>query len=196
MTVWNRRATAALLTVFGGVSVYLFFRPVGLIDIDRSLLAWSCFFLLGYTFYLSPRLQGMARRKPLLGCAILAALAVMRFSDHQSVVHLSATLACMIVSAHLLVLQKSRGFGPLDRLLGDLSYPTYILHWICVELIFRWLGTKLGFLSGAGEFAALLLLNLLGSTLAAYASLRAIGYPIEALRRRIRDPKPDRGAPG
>jgi peptidoglycan/LPS O-acetylase OafA/YrhL len=101
----------------------------------------------------------------------------------------------MIVSAYLLVLQKNRGFGPLDRLLGDLSYPTYILHWICTQLIFRWLGAKLGFLSDTEEFAALLVLNVLGSSLVAYASLRAIGYPIEALRRRIRDEKPHRGAP-
>jgi peptidoglycan/LPS O-acetylase OafA/YrhL len=195
MTVWNRRLMTALLTVFGGVSIYLFFYPVGLLDIDRSLLAWSSFFLLGYAFYLSPRLQLLARCKPLLAIAIAIALLVMRFSAHLNVVHLFATFACMIVSAYLLVLQKNRGFGPLDRLLGDLSYPTYILHWICTQLIFRWLGAKLGFLSDTEEFAALLVLNVLGSSLVAYASLRAIGYPIEALRRRIRDEKPHRGAP-
>jgi peptidoglycan/LPS O-acetylase OafA/YrhL len=140
-------------------------------------------------------LQGLAQCKPLLAAAILVSLVIMRFSAHLNIVHLSATFACIFVSAYLLVLQKNRRFGPLDRLLGDLSYPTYILHWICVQLIFRWLGAKLGFLSGMEEFAALLLLNVLGSTVVAYTSLRTIGYPIESLRRRIRDEKPYRGAP-
>ena len=195
MTVRKRRLTAAVLTAFGGISVYLFFRPVGLLDIDRSLLAWSFFFLLGYAFYLSPRLQELALYKPLLGAAISVALLVTGLSAHPNVAHLFATFACIIVSAYLLVLQKNRGFGPLDRLFGDLSYPTYILHWICVQLIFRWLGAKLGFLSDMEQFAALLLLNVLVSTLVAYASLQAIGYPIEALRRRIRDENPHPGAP-
>lgn len=132
MTVWNRRLPSALLIVFGVVSVYLFFRPVGLLDIDRSLLAWSSFFLLGYAFYLSPRLQRLAQCIPLLAGAILIALVVMGLSNHQNVAHLFATLACMIVSAHLLVLQKNRGFGPFDRLLGDLPIrPTYCIGYAC-----------------------------------------------------------------
>jgi peptidoglycan/LPS O-acetylase OafA/YrhL len=195
MAAWKRRMTLALLTVIAGTSLYLFFRPVGLFDIDRSLLAWSFFFLLGYGFYLSPKLQLLALYKPLLAVVISLLLIVMWFSARLNLAHLSATFACIVVSAYLLVLQKNRGFGPLDRLLGDLSYPTYILHWICVQLIFRWVGAKLGFLGGIEEFVALLFLNVLASTLAAYASLRAIGYPIEALRRRIRDGKPSRRAP-
>jgi peptidoglycan/LPS O-acetylase OafA/YrhL len=195
LTARTRRWGSAALSAFAGVSIYLFFRPVGHLDVDRSLLAWACFFLLGYAFYLSPRLQAIALRKPLLGAAIIALLFIAWSSKHQNTAIISVILACIIVSAHLLVLQQNRRFGAWDRLLGDLSYPTYILHWICVQLIARWLGENFAQLPAAAGFATALAINIAISTAVAYASLRAIGDPIEMLRRWIRDGRARKDSP-
>ena len=184
---YSRRWAAVVLAALGGSSAYLLIRPTGLVDIDRSLLAWASFFLLGYSFYLSPVLQSLALRKRWVAPAIVVLAVVARFSRSPNVAILSITIACMMVSAHLLVLQRNRGFGSLDRLLGDLSYPTYILHWICVQLLMYWLGDNFVRGGPVARFSTLLVLNVLMSTLVAYASLRAIGDPIEMLRRRIRD---------
>jgi peptidoglycan/LPS O-acetylase OafA/YrhL len=195
MTARTRRWTSAALAAFAGASIYLFFRPAGHLDVDRSLLAWSCFFLLGYLFYSSPRLQAIALRKALLAIAISALLFVAYFSSHQNTAIISVTLACIIVSAHLLVLQQNRRFGAWDRLLGDLSYPTYILHWICVQLIARWLGDAFAPLPPAARFGTVLTINVVISTAVAYAGLRAIGDPVEMLRRRIRDGRSGKVSP-
>jgi peptidoglycan/LPS O-acetylase OafA/YrhL len=194
MTVRRRAGVAAVLVAFAVASTYLFFRPVGFSDVDRSLLAWALFFFMGYVFYLSPRLQEMAIRRSVVIIAIVAMLLVAWLSRHQNVAILSATFACVAGSAYLLVIQQDRAFGPLDRLLGDLSYPTYILHWVCVQLIWRWFGEDLIRMAAAARFSLLLLMNILLSTLVAYASLRLIGDPIETLRRRIRDGKSTREA--
>ena len=155
-------------------------------DVDRSLLAWA-FFLSGHVFYLWPKLQALALRKYLLIAAIALLTLAAWLSRSQSVAILIATFACMIVSAHLLVLQQNRGFGALDRLLGDLSYPTYTLHWICVQVVVCCLGDNLVHAGAVARFSSFLVVNILISTVVAYASLRAIGDPIEMLRRRIRD---------
>jgi peptidoglycan/LPS O-acetylase OafA/YrhL len=190
-----RRCVLIVLAAFAAASAYLFFRPVGLLDVDRSLLAWAGFFLLGLAFYSSPRLQALAMRRRLSVPAIAALLIIAALSRHQNAAILSVTFACMVVSAYLLVLQQNRGFGALDRLLGDLSYPTYILHWICVQLIWYWLGDRFAQFAAPARFGSLLLLNVLVSTLVAYAALRAIGDPIELMRRRIRDGTAARAAP-
>ncbi len=187
MTAYHRRWAAAVMAAFAIASLYLFFRPTGILDIDRSLLAWSFLFLLGYAFYSLPGLQALTKRRRWLVAPIIVLALIAWVTAHHSVAVLSATIACIVVSAYLLVLQQNRGFGKLDRLLGDLSYPTYILHWICVQLIFLWLGGRFAHVAAAGRFSILLLLNVLVSTLVAYASLRAIGDPVELRRRRIRD---------
>jgi peptidoglycan/LPS O-acetylase OafA/YrhL len=194
MTARYRKSVAAVLAALAGASAYLFFRPVGFSDVDRSLLAWALFFFMGYGFYLSPRLQAMALRGPLVITAVVFLVLLAWFSRYQNVAILSVTLACVAVSAYLLVIQQNSGFGPLDRLLGDLSYPTYILHWVCVQLIWRWLGEDMVRTAAAARFSLLLLMNIVLSTLVAYASLRLIGDPIEKLRRRIRDGKSTREA--
>jgi peptidoglycan/LPS O-acetylase OafA/YrhL len=195
MTAQSRRAAAVILAALSAASLYLFFRPLGILDMDRSLLAWAFFFVLGYAFYLSPRLQSLTRRRGLLIATVVLLALLAKFTRYQNVAILSVTLACIVVSAYLLVLQQNRGFGPLDKLLGDLSYPTYILHWICVQLISRWIGGSFTQMPDAARFFTLLTLNILISTLVAYVSLRAIGQPIEMLRRRIRDGKAVRAAP-
>jgi peptidoglycan/LPS O-acetylase OafA/YrhL len=184
-----RRRPWLTLTLIGlgGVSAYLFFRPTQVYGIDRSLLAWSLFFLLGYGFYFSPALQSLALRKRWLIAAIAALLVLARLSRFANLTTLLVTLAFIAVSAALLVLQQNRGFGALDRLFGDLSYPTYILHWICVELMARWVDGHFMQLGDRARFPLLLALNVLISSVAAYAGLRLIGDPIESLRRRIRD---------
>jgi peptidoglycan/LPS O-acetylase OafA/YrhL len=195
LIVKSPRTVSAVLAALAALSIYLFFRPVGLLDVDRSLLAWSFFFLLGIMFYLSPQLQSLALHKTLLGIAIAALLFIAWYSPHQNVAIICVTLACMIVSAHLLVLQQNRRFGSWDRLLGDLSYPTYILHWICVQLIARWLGDAFAPLPPAARFGTVLTINVVISTAVAYAGLRAIGDPVEMLRRRIRDGRSGKVSP-
>jgi peptidoglycan/LPS O-acetylase OafA/YrhL len=192
LTAYWRHWFTAVLIAISAISLYLFFRPAGLLDIDRSLLAWSLFLLLGYALYLSPWLQSLALRQSWLVVGVSLLLLVAWQTRFQNVAILSVTLACMAVSACLLVMQQNRRFGALDRLLGDLSYPTYILHWLCVELILRSFGGRFAPMTPGAQFCTLLVLNIVLSTLAAYLALRLIGDPIEALRRRIRDGAPNR----
>jgi peptidoglycan/LPS O-acetylase OafA/YrhL len=193
VTVYYRRSVAVVLAALGVTSAYLLYRPAGNVDIDRSLLAWAFFFLMGYVFYLSPALQTLALRKYWLITSIALLTLAAWLSRSQSVAILFVTFACMIFSAFLLVLQQNRGFGALDRLLGDLSYPTYILHWICVQVVVCWIGDNLVHAGAVSQFSIFLILNVLISTLVSYASLRAIGDPIEMLRRRIRDGRRSQG---
>jgi peptidoglycan/LPS O-acetylase OafA/YrhL len=193
LSIYFRRSVTVALAALGVASAYLLFRPAGLVDIDRSLLAWAFFFLMGYVFYLSPALQTLALRKYWLITSIALLTLAACLSRSQSVAIVFVTFACMIFSAFLLVLQQNRGFGALDRLLGDLSYPTYILHWICVQVVVCWIGDNLVHAGAVSQFSIFLILNVLISTLVSYASLRAIGDPIEMLRRRIRDGRRSQG---
>ena len=188
----RRSWSAIVLVAIGIASVYLFCRPPQLLDLERWLLPWACFFLLGYAFYLSPRMQALASRKLLIIPSVVAALVFASLSSRLGLTILLHTLAFIGVSAYLLVLQQGRKFGRLDRLLGDLSYPTYVLHWICIQLIVLWLGNSLNGLAPYMRFSTQVALSILLSTLVAYGALRLIGDPIESIRRRIRDRRESR----
>jgi peptidoglycan/LPS O-acetylase OafA/YrhL len=192
LTARSRIWAAAALAVLSAVSLYLFFRPTGSYPLDRSLLSWSFLFFLGYGFYFSPTLQAVAQRRLWIVLAAGLLLAAAHFSTHQNVTTLLVTLGCIAVSAHLLVLQEQRRFGAWDRLLGDLSYPTYILHWLCVELLLRWLGVNTLSATTKLRFVSLLLANITLTTIVAYLSLRLIGDPVESVRRKIRDARSPR----
>jgi peptidoglycan/LPS O-acetylase OafA/YrhL len=194
LTARWRGWSIGVLLAFAAASGYLFFRPTGAYAVDRSLLAWSFLFLLGYGFYFSPRLQSLALRWRWLVPGIMVLLLLAWVCRYPNLTTLLVVFACIGVSAPLLVLQQNRGFGKRDRLLGDLSYPTYILHWICVELLLRVLGSHVTPVISATRFAALFAVNVTLVTLVAYLSLRLIADPIELLRKRIRDGRTPRTA--
>ncbi len=80
--------------------------------------------------------------------------------------------------------------SPADRAIGDLSYPIYLCHMLCVLCIsvLLW-GTPL-----SGSMAACLLI-MVASILVAWGLNRYIGIPMEALRRRIGAPPPPSAPP-
>jgi peptidoglycan/LPS O-acetylase OafA/YrhL len=123
-----RSATFALMLSLAAISVYRTAWPHPLVDIQLSLLGFAWYFFAGFALQRSEQLQAWARRgRPMF--AIASVLLVAAWAARPArVVEFLLTLACMFISAHLVVLQRDRRFGTRDRLLGDLSYPTYILQ--------------------------------------------------------------------
>lgn len=78
----------------------------------------------------------------------------------------------------------------IDRQLGDLSYPLYLIHGVIVGILLWW---KVPF--GAGYPSNLVIASLL-CLLAAFALNKVIEAPAEALRTRLKRPLRARGGTG
>lgn len=185
-----RSAVVTSLVILSIGSIYLFFRPLGLPDVDRSILGWAVFFFMGFAFHESPALQRLFGRGPqVLSIAIVALIAAV-LSNSQKVSSLAAVIAFIAVSAYLLVMQKDYRFGPADRLAGELSYPAYIFHFLFLGLTSKFLGS-VGLLrfDTIPQFVITLLANIVVTTVLAYIAYRVISEPIDRFRASIRGSK-------
>jgi peptidoglycan/LPS O-acetylase OafA/YrhL len=180
--------TRAVLVVFSVISLYLYFKPTGMVDVDRYILSWSVFFVLGYVFY-----EISAWKTPSHGMYFIALVVVAVFlaaSNDIEIVTLLITVSFLVVSAILLALQKDYKFGRIDRLAGDLSYPTYILHIVFFGPTIKLLGlTGLASLAMLPQFLLTTLVHIVVSTGVAYLALKFISDPIDHVRLWIRDSK-------
>ena len=185
-----KMAVNLILIIFSIVSVHFILNPFDLVDIDRSFLAWSVFFILGYAFYESSRLQKLLSRVPIVvSGTILAFLAACLVRSTNIANHL-VTLGFMVMSAHLLVLQKKYKFGPIDKLAGDLSYPVYILHIVFFPFFIKFASmVGLDSIGIIPQFIFSLMGHILISTLVGFSALRLIADPIDTLREKIRGHK-------
>lgn len=182
----SRRATAAVLIAFSALSIYLFLAPVGLVDVDRSLLAWSFFFFAGFGVYLSPTIQAWLKNRLLIALftAFFTLGAIM--TPQEAPATLLATMAFVSVSAALVVLQKERRFGRLDRLAGDLSYPTYILQLPVLAFSVHYLAIAPGSEYRFFTFAVNTLMNIVAVTAVAACALKLVARPVDLFRERIK----------
>jgi len=177
-----------VLVIFSAISGYLFFCPTGLVDIDRSILSWSIFFILGFAFYESVVLQRILSSLPVAVFIVTAFFLAASMSDIKNITTLLTIFGFIVVSAFLLVMQKNRGFGFLDQLAGDLSYPIYILHIVFMVVTVKFLSfTSLGSLGVIPQFLLSLLSNIFVSTIMAYVALRVIADPVDHVRTKIRE---------
>jgi peptidoglycan/LPS O-acetylase OafA/YrhL len=168
------------------ISLYLFFQPMNLVDVDRSFISWSIFFLAGFVFYKSHAL--IFWRYGFFIVAVVTLSVIFGLCGDGSIQTFSITLLFICLSSFLLLKQKEYKFGPLDRLLGDLSYPTYILHIIFFGPAIKILKfTQVSSLSSGAEFLITSLVHIIVSTGVGYLALRYISEPLEGLRMRVRD---------
>lgn len=144
-----------ILTIFSITSLYIYFHPAGLVDIDRSLIAWAFFFFLGFFFYKTGIFE--LNRKSLIVVSILVICSLITSILLQDILtrNFLISLAFVLISAPLLLMQMKYQFNKSDKILGDLSYPTYILH-----IFFIHIGIKVvSFLHlGIGPLASFILL--------------------------------------
>ena len=173
-----------ILSVAATISLILFFDPIGVVDLDRSLLAYGVFFTLGFSFY-----QSIVTKKlryiflPLLITTLGVVIAKLTGKD---VLTFLVTMVFILISAGLLILQSNQNSDRMNQLAGDLSYPVYIFHIVFIgyiELLTSFLLRANGF---EESFGAKFFANVLCSTLVSMLALRFIATPFDSLRARIR----------
>ena len=179
-------AQKVVFVCFGVASCYLYFNPVGLVDIDRSLLAWAIFFALGYTFYEGIVVKTWSGGVYLM-LLIVVTLVVVASSGKEIYTFL-ITMGCIGLSALLLTLQKDYKFGYGDRLAGDLSYPVYIFHIVFMAFTAKIIElTPIVALETLPIFMITFLIHVVVSTSVGYVALKFISDPIDLIRARIRE---------
>lgn len=93
----------------------------------------------------------------------------------------------IVIAAYLLRLQKEGRTGPLDKFIGEFSYPLYILHWPVLAATHLFFAKRLGLFGEHFAYWALLSINVAACTAVAWFALKFISFPIERLRRRNRE---------
>ena len=96
-------------------------------------------------------------------------------------------LGFIVISSHLLIMQKNYKFSNLDKVAGDLSYPVYILHFVFLGVTLKFL--KLPVINGLGpitQFVIGFLINIIITSLIAYIALRLVVDPIDKIREEVR----------
>ena len=184
------KLTFIFLGVISLCSFYIFLFPFNLVHIDRSLLAFGGFFFMGFLYY--QFICGEVKNNLLIMSFvfILALVIVFEFVflGNLSVekVNLPHITMAIIISAILLLGQAKNNFGSVDKFLGDLSYPMYILHYpilgITIKLMFLikinpdelWL-----------SFIVSLAINLVLTSILSVFALKCIDSPIQKLRKKI-----------
>lgn len=169
---------------FGVVSCYLYFNPVGLVDIDRSLLAWSVFFALGFAFYESVELNSSNNIFNLTLVIIIAI--VFSANSNMEIYTLLITMAFIAFSAMLL--NSYKNYKSDGRLAGDLSYPVYIFHIVFLSFTAKIIDlTPIINLSALPKFIVTFVVHVVVSTMIGYVALKLISDPIDSIRAKVRD---------
>ena len=186
---YQRFKTFTILGLFSLsiVGLLLYFRPVNLVDIDRSFFAWSFFFIAGFLFYKYDE-KYITTSKWFIAIAIIVFL--LPFQLHLdrliSVKNFLYSLAFISISIPLLIIQKGLRFHQSDKKLGDLSYPTYIIHFFVLSISIK-LSELIGFKnSDTFNFFVTLTINIILTTIISLIVIRFIADPIEQYRSKIR----------
>lgn len=120
------RALTAVVSVLGVLGLLLLVSPLGINDIDRSILPWAAVFFLGLILYRFRNQVDVASRFWLLATiAIACGLALMPLTARQQEWVL---VAVGIVFSAKLLTDKSIVSGPWDKFAGDLAYPVFVFH--------------------------------------------------------------------
>jgi peptidoglycan/LPS O-acetylase OafA/YrhL len=123
------RAPRALVLVgsFAAVvGILLQISPLGVNDVDRSILPWAPVFLLGLVLY---RFRDKAEFASKSGVVVaIATVAVLAFIPLRARQQEWALVALGILIAAKLLTDKGIVSGVWDRLAGDLAYPVFIFH--------------------------------------------------------------------
>lgn len=119
------RMFIVLLCTMSIIGLRLLLHPNGSLSIDRSILPYSIFFSLGMIVYFfkgnSPRLMKSPIYRIVASGLLIASLALFK---QPGISQWLISLATIMVASALL----QRPVSSLDKYLGDLSYPVFVLH--------------------------------------------------------------------
>jgi peptidoglycan/LPS O-acetylase OafA/YrhL len=173
-----------VLSVAAAISLFLFLNPIGLVDVDRSFVAWGVFFVLGFGFYMSTKAHKPYYVYVSLFIIILA-LVIAKYSGKELLTFF-IIIIFIAISAALLIRQSTQKSDRMDQSAGDLSYPVYIFHIVFIGYIELIMGSFLTSIEFKNSFSVYLVANILLSTLVSMVAVKLIANPIESLRVRIR----------
>ncbi len=169
------------------IGILLYFRPVNLVDIDRSFIAWSFFFITGFLFYKYDE-KYITSSKLFIALAIIVFL--LSFELHLEklilVKNFLYSLIFISISIPLLIIQKGLRFHQSDKVLGDLSYPTYIIHFFVLSISIKLSGLLGLKYSDTFIFYITLAINIILTTFISIIVIRFIADPIEKYRSKVR----------
>ncbi len=169
---------------FGLVSCYLYLNPVGLVDIDRSILAWAIFFFLGFAFYES---VGLNSSNNIATLTLLIIIAIVFSANNDIEIYtFFITMAFIALSAMLLNPQKK--YKSDVCLAGNLSYPVYIFHIVFLSFTAKIIDlSPIINLSALPKFIVTFVVHVVVSTMIGYVALKLISDPIDSIRAKVRD---------
>lgn len=185
---WERAkiALGALLALLILLSLYLLASPAGLVDVDRSLIAWAALFFGGFLYYQAPEIRRLFQSSTSAWLGTAIAIAALPLGGEVRTV--TMTVGLLLVACRLIVKQTNRSFSKLDMRLGDLSYPVYIFHLMIVESAEYRLERVIDplVLTPGIRLCVLSSSNIVLSVAAAYAILLLMERPIERVRAAFR----------
>jgi len=122
------RLSCAAMVAAAALGLLYLCNPTGRDSIDRSLLPWFPFFAAGYLsyWYREKIMAGVSIRsiRTAGSVAAIASLALLFVSPPAS----HWAFACALILFALALLHTSKRQRGLDRFLGNLSYPVFLLH--------------------------------------------------------------------
>lgn len=120
--------TLVLLSLAG---LWFQIKPTGLDSIDRCLLPWLAFFVAGaLTYFFKDALRKLGSASWALAGLLFAILGLASASFSINAAQWLMAVSLMTVAARLLVWERPS--SALDRYLGDLSYPIFLLHSVVI----------------------------------------------------------------
>ncbi len=178
----NKTITSLSLIALGLISCFLIAFPTNIFGIDRSILSWSACFFLGFLFFQMTsnfECKQWARRAFLVGVAIVASVIVLNPTGFKT---MTLTIGLILVGGYLLALQRKA--PPLDRFLGDLSYPVFIIHIFTNECVYE--NIVHVYMYKLQTFANVFMLNALFSLVMGVILLLIVVYPIDRYRKKLK----------
>ena len=116
------------LILISFVSLCFNVKPIGTVDIDRSLIGWSFYFFLGFILFKFKSSLESSRYYTIYYFSAFIVIVFGFFSFDYQVKNLIISFGLCVFSVPLLFLQMKYKFNKFDKVLGDYSYPIYISH--------------------------------------------------------------------
>lgn len=174
---WNWSIGLATATL---ASFILLSMPTGIVGWDRSLLPWLGFFLIGFTVYsLRDRVTAHVRHLAWISCAV-GMIGVALSMSQRPIVAQWVLAAAFIGLAAMIVVQPQKS-SSLDAVLGDLSFPVFLVHPVIIQ---TGIPAKLATLTFGESLVSHAIVSMALSVLAGWILHLTISRPLEEIRRR------------
>lgn len=163
--------------------LYLRANPTNIVDIDRSLLAYTPFFFAGFFVYQSPTLKWYLLKSHLSAIGGIILISSLLLLD-SGWVFVGGTIGLTLIAGHFLVMQEKRMFSKFDGIVGDLAYPFYILHIVVISILsdYKLYNIVDSHLDQALHIPVKVAINFTFTIFASYIAWKLIDRPIRKFR--------------